>query len=62
MEKCKYVEKCPSATGWCNNHNNCDADCIRLIINQYNVAKAQYREQIKELKQKVIELEYEINV
>lgn len=28
---CRFINRCPSATGWCNNRNP-DNECVRLLL------------------------------
>lgn len=35
MSKCKYINTCPAATGWCNNMEP-SLECLSMVINHYD--------------------------
>jgi hypothetical protein len=35
--ECRFISKCPCATGWCMNRNP-DTECIKLLISAYHNA------------------------
>lgn len=40
MSKCRYIEICPAATGWCNNIEP-STDCIGRVARIYQALKNQ---------------------
>lgn len=40
MCKCKYIDTCPAATGWCNNMEPLP-ECLSMVINHYKRLKNQ---------------------
>jgi hypothetical protein len=49
--KCPYIDRCPSASGWCNNKEP-RIECVGDILKAYEVLKKLYFKAIDEKEEK----------
>lgn len=47
--RCKYMDICPSASGWCE-HRQADLECASFLHTAYDFAKGNFEEMLKEAK------------
>lgn len=46
---CKYIDRCPSATGWCNRDNPNYQQCIPFLLSAVETARNQLNEKPRDV-------------